>query len=96
MTGGPTLELLAGVDRGADHDVDRRLELAAERRPDVGEPPVLRRRQPDRERNRQSELGQRTVEQLGRQRVVLQETRSSSADSSRCSSSGRWVQAVTR
>ena len=47
-------ELAAGVRRSDHHDVQRRLEFAAQRRPDVGERPVLRWRQGDRQRHRQA------------------------------------------
>ena len=70
---GPGLAPLAGVGRGGDDDVQRRLELAAERGPHVGERAVLRRRQADRERHGQAEFGQRRREQVGRDRVVPQE-----------------------
>ena len=53
------LALLPGRRRRRDDDVQRRLELAAERRPDVGERAVLRRRQAHGQRHRQAELGQR-------------------------------------
>ena len=44
-----------------------------ERGPDVGEGAVLGRRQADRQRHGQAEVGQRRREQLGRDRVVPQE-----------------------
>ncbi len=69
----PGVEALAGVQRCAHHDVDRGLELSSQRRPDVGEGPVLRGRQRDRDRYRQPELGQRPRQHIGGQRVVLQE-----------------------
>ena len=85
-----------GQQRGDEAHVERRLELAAERRPDIRQRAVLRRRQGDGQRDAEAELGERPVEQLGRHHLVLAGTSTISADSRRCSSSARCVHAVTR
>ena len=67
------LERAIRVQRGDDADVERRLQLAAERRPHVGQGAVLRWRQGDRHRHGDAEVGQRSVEQVGGHGVVAQE-----------------------
>ena len=64
-----------GGGRGADHDVQRGLELATQRGPDVRERAVLRRRQRDRQRHREAELGQRSRQRVRGQLLVPEEAR---------------------
>ncbi len=63
---------LAGVGRHDDDDVERRLELAAERGPHVGERAVLRGRESDRQRDGQPDVHRRRQHVPG-DRVVVQQ-----------------------
>ena len=67
------LELLPGVHRGADDHVDRWLELPTEGGPDIGERPVLRRRQGHGDGHGEVQCSQFTAQQLRRQRVEPEE-----------------------
>ena len=95
-TGGPNGGVALDHDRGGHDDVERRLQLAAERRPDVREGAVLRRRLADVDVDRQVRLGERALSRSSGLIIGLRMNADSSADRRRCSSSGRWVQAVTR
>ena len=64
-----------GGGRGADHHVQRGLELTTQRGPDVRERAVLRRRQRDRQRHREAELGQRSRQRVRGQLLVPEEAR---------------------
>ena len=74
-TGGPYGARPADDHRRGDDDVERRLELAAQRRPDVGERAILRRRLGDVDVDGQVRLGERALELLGLQHRVPDEGR---------------------
>ena len=65
----------ARVERHVDHEVERRLQLAAERRPDVGEGALLRRRQRDRHGQAVGLAGERAGEHVLGQPLVGEEAR---------------------
>ena len=73
LDGRPGRVLPTGPHRGEHHQVQRRLQLAAERRPDVREGPVLRRRQADGDLDLLARLGQLADHEVAGQGVVHQE-----------------------
>ena len=72
----------SSVGRCGDDDVQRRLQLAAQRGPDIGERPILWRRQRDTDRHRKTEGRKRSGQHIGRQRLVTQETAQQRAEQS--------------